>query len=180
MAPPHADLIAFVYPKAAGLTPASAAIVRECSQDVPVIREIVPPETGLAFSAMRALRTGLQDEASFVVSVDELQRPEGYRLIGAFEESKESAVAVAGFRTGHNLAWGHYLYVDDLSTLPEARRDGHGRRLLDWLAVEAGRLGCEQLHLDSGVGLDRADAHRLYLNSGLVISAHHFARYVST
>jgi GNAT superfamily N-acetyltransferase len=74
------------------------------------------------------------------------------------------------------LARGRYLYVDDLSTHPEARRRGYGRQLLDWLADEARRLHCEQLHLDSGVGLDRVDAHRLYFNAGLVISAYHFAR----
>jgi hypothetical protein len=28
------------------------------------------------------------------------------------------------------------------------------------------------------IGLDRADAHRLYLNAGIVIPSHHFARYV--
>jgi hypothetical protein len=44
--------------------------------------------------------------------------------------------------------------------------------------MEGRRLDCDQLHLDSGVGLDRADAHRLYLNPGLAIAAHHFARYV--
>lgn len=140
-----------------------------------MIRELLPPDTGLAFEAMRALRTGLADRASFVRQVDEAQRPEGYRLVGAFEQSEGDAVAVAGFRVGHNLAWGHYLYVDDLSTLPAARRRGHGRALLDWLLEEARRNGCEQLHLDSGAGLERADAHRLYLNAGLVISAHHFA-----
>jgi GNAT superfamily N-acetyltransferase len=143
-----------------------------------VIRELLPPDTGLAFEAMRALRTGLTDRDSFVVRVDAVQRPEGYRLVGAFEEEGADALAVAGFRAGNSIAWGHYLYVDDLSTLPAARRRGHGRALLDWLLEEAGRLGCDQLHLDSGVGLDRADAHRLYLNAGLVISAHHFARPV--
>jgi GNAT superfamily N-acetyltransferase len=142
----------------------------------PVIRELLPPETGLAFEAMRALRTDLADEMTFVRRVDEIQRAEGYRLVAAFDDGEAVAAAVAGFRTGHNLAWGHHLYVDDLSTRPEARKRGHGRGLLAWLTEEAGRLGCDQLHLDSGVGLDRADAHRLYLNSGLVISAHHFAR----
>jgi GNAT superfamily N-acetyltransferase len=105
-----------------------------------------------------------------------VQRAEGYRLVGAFEEGMEDAVAVAGFRVGHMLAWGRFLYVDDLSTLPAARRRGHGRAVLEWLAEEAGRLGCEQLHLDSGVGPDRFDAHRLYLNVGLAITSHHFAR----
>ncbi|HEX6227979.1 MAG TPA: GNAT family N-acetyltransferase [Solirubrobacterales bacterium] len=142
------------------------------------IRELLAPETGLAFEAMRALRDRLPDRESFARQVDELQRPEGYRLVGAFEEDEEDAVAVAGFRAGHSIAWGHYLYVDDLSTRPDARRRGHARALLDWLQEEARRLGCDQLHLDSGVGLDRADAHRLYLNAGYVIASHHFAQRV--
>jgi len=144
-----------------------------------MVREIVPPETGLAFAPMRALRTDLADEAAFVRRVDEVQRPEGYRLVGAFAEGTPRAVAVAGFRVAHSLSWGRFLYVDDLSTLPEARRLGYGRALLDWLSTEGRRLGCGQLHLDSGVGPERGDAHRLYLNAGLVISAHHFARLLA-
>ncbi len=143
-----------------------------------MIREIHPPDTATAFEAMRALRAHFTDVEAFVRRVDEVQRPEGYRLVGAFEESEAAAAAVAGFRCGHNLAWGDYLYVDDLSTHPDARHRGHGRALLDWLVEEAKRLGCEQLHLDSGVGLERADAHRLYMNANLVISAHHFTRLV--
>jgi GNAT superfamily N-acetyltransferase len=127
---------------------------------------------------MRALRTDFADEQAFVERVDEVQRPEGYRLLAAFEGEGQVAVAAAGFRSLHSLSWGHYLYVDDLSTLPEARRRGHARALLEWLLEEARRLDCDQFHLDSGVELDRADAHRLYLNAGLLISAHHFARYV--
>jgi GNAT superfamily N-acetyltransferase len=144
-----------------------------------VIAEIVPPHTALAFGAMRALRTQLAEEASFAARIDELQRPEGYRLVGVFDAPGSPALAVAGFRLGHNLAWGRFIYVDDLSTSAEARRRGHGRALLDWLAEEATRLGCDQLHLDSGVGSERAEAHRLYLNSGLQISAHHFARGIA-
>jgi GNAT superfamily N-acetyltransferase len=145
----------------------------------PEIRELLPPETGLAFEAMRELRTGLGDEQSFVRQVDEVQRAEGYRLVAAFEPGASAPSAVAGFRTAHGLAWGHYLYVDDLSTKPSKRRRGHARKLLGWLVEEGKRLGCDQFHLDSGVGIDRAVAHRLYLNTGLVISAHHFARYVN-
>lgn len=125
---------------------------------------------------MSALRSRLTDEAEFVRLVDNIQRPEGYRLVGVFEPDWPHAASVSGFRVGHMLAWGHFLYVDDLSTLPEARRGGHGRRLLEWLVEEGRRLGCEQLHLDSGVGSDRAEAHRLYLNAGLQITSHHFAR----
>jgi len=140
------------------------------------VREIVSPDTGTAYLAMNALRTHVPDEAEFVRLVDEVQRPQGYRLVGAFDAEEPAAAAVAGFRTGNNLAWGHFLYVDDIATRPEFRRRGLGTALLVWLAREAARLGCEELHLDSGVQLERADAHRLYLNSGLVITSHHFAR----
>jgi GNAT superfamily N-acetyltransferase len=140
------------------------------------LREIVPPDTALAFPAMQALRPQFADEAAFVELVDGVQRAESYRLVGVFEDEPAHALAVAGFRVGHMLAWGRFLYVDDLSTLPEARRRGYGRQLLDWLGEEAERLGCDQLHLDSGVGPDRTDAHRLYFNTGLEITSFHFAR----
>ena len=39
---------------------------------------------------------------------------------------------------------------------------------------EGRRLGCEAVHLDSGVGSDRAAAHRLYMRHHLRISSHHF------
>lgn len=139
-----------------------------------MIREVLPPDTAQAFRAMQALRTHLRDRQEFVRRVDEVQRPAGYRLVGAFEDGTD-ALAIAGFRIGENLAWGRFLYVDDLSTLPEARRRGYARGLLDWLLEEGRRQGCDQLHLDSGVGLARAEAHRLYLNAGLVIASHHFA-----
>jgi GNAT superfamily N-acetyltransferase len=141
-----------------------------------VIRELPPEETGLAYEAMVALRVDVADEAAFVERVNEVQRPEGYRLVAAFDEGEETAAGVAGFREGHNLAWGHFIYVDDLSTRPESRRRGHGAGLLRWVLEEAGRLGCDQVHLDSGVIIERSDAHRLYFNSGYVISGHHFAR----
>ena len=122
---------------------------------------------------MSALRTRYTDEAEFVRRVDDVQRPEGYRIVGAFEGDR--CVAVAGFRMIHNLAWGDTLYVDDLSTLPEARGRGYGRALLEWCRDEGARNGCAEFHLDSGVGPEREDAHRLYFNTGLRITSYHFA-----
>jgi GNAT superfamily N-acetyltransferase len=139
-------------------------------------KEILPPHTALAFEAMRALRTHYANEAEFVRRVDEVERPEGYRLVGLFDG--ERVVAVAGFRLMHTLAWGRVLYVDDLSTHPDARRRGHGRALLEWVAGEARRLSCDQLHLDSGVEANRLDAHRLYLSAGMRITSFHFAKPV--
>lgn len=140
------------------------------------IRELPAGDTRLAHDAMRALRTNYEDERRFVEHVDEVLRPGGYRLLGAFVPGEEHAVAVAGFRVSDSLAWGHHLYIDDLSTTPQARRQGHAGALLDWLIEEGQTLGCGQLHLDSGVGPERFDAHRLYHNHGLTIYSHHFAR----
>jgi len=99
-------------------------------------RELLTGETHLAHQAMRALRTTYESDERFVEYVDGVLRPAGYRLLGAFSPDRESAVAVAGFRVGDNLAWGHYLYVDDLSTAPEARRQGLAGALLEWLIEE--------------------------------------------
>jgi GNAT superfamily N-acetyltransferase len=142
------------------------------------IRELLAGETRLAHEAMRALRTAQQDPDAFVERVDGVLRPAGYRLIGVFVPDREPAVAVAGFRVADSLAWGRHVYIDDLSTVPDARRQGHGGALLDWALGEARRLGCGQLHLDSGTGPERFDAHRVYHGRGLSIYSHHFARGV--
>jgi GNAT superfamily N-acetyltransferase len=143
-----------------------------------VIRELAAGETHFASKAMLELRPGLGDEASFVKRVDGTQRPEGYRLVASFEDGDEQAAAVAGFRVVHYIAWGDALYCDDLGTRPEHRGRGHAGKLIDWMIEEAKRLGCGQFHLDSGVGEDRQDAHRLYLNKGMRISSYHFSRSV--
>jgi GNAT superfamily N-acetyltransferase len=138
------------------------------------VRELEAGETGLAWEALHALRPHLTDRAAFVARVDDVQRPEGYRIVAVFEEGTEQARAAAGFRVGHNLAWGRFLYVDDLSTVPDARRRGHAAALLAWVAEEAGRLGCDSVELDSGVGADRRDAHRTYFGAGMRIASFHF------
>jgi GNAT superfamily N-acetyltransferase len=140
-----------------------------------VVRELPARETRLAYRAMLELRTNVGTEAEFVDRVNRFQRPEGYRLVASFAEGERHAAAVAGFRTGHYLAWGHTLYCDDLSTRRSFRQQGHAGALVDWLIAEAGRLGCDQFHLDSGVLRERQDAHRLYMNKRMRISAYHFS-----
>ncbi|HVA25259.1 MAG TPA: GNAT family N-acetyltransferase [Chloroflexota bacterium] len=124
---------------------------------------------------MLDLRPQAGSREQFVENVNRLQRAEGYRLVAAFEDGVEQAAAIAGFRTCHFQSWGYAMYVDDLSARAQFRGRGHGGALMDWLLAEARRLGCGQLHLDSGVGPDRQTAHRLYLNKRMRISAHHFS-----
>jgi GNAT superfamily N-acetyltransferase len=137
------------------------------------VREIGPGDSGLVFRAMHELRTHLDSREEFERLVDQVQRPQGYRLAGSFDAGAEEAVAVAGFRLTDSLSWGRHIYVDDLVTREAHRGRGHGDALMRWLMEEAVRLGCSQLHLDSGV--QRFDAHRFYLAHGMAITAHHFA-----
>lgn len=137
------------------------------------VRELAVGETALAAAALLELRPAFGDAEALVAAAD-AQRADGYRIVASFDEGSAEAAAAAGFRLGHNLAWGRHLYVDDLSCRAACRRRGHAGALMRWLLDEARRAGCAQLHLDSGVQRARADAHRLYLNHGLWISSHHF------
>lgn len=99
------------------------------------------------------------------------QEKEGYQLI--FISDQEGVKSVAGYRIAHFLAWGRVLYVDDLITLPEARGIGFGTHLLKWLMGEAKKHQCNGIHLDTGI--EREDAHRLYLNLGMKINCLHLS-----
>lgn len=142
------------------------------------IRELSSEDCHLAYPAMRALRTGLRDEQEFVTRVRaQLQR--GYRLVGVFDDGTPEALSVAGFHLGENLAWGAHCYLEDLSTLPEARGRGGATMLLDWLTEEAAGRGATEIHLESGVQAERQDAHRLYFAAGMRISSYHFSKRLS-
>ncbi len=137
----------------------------------PEVREMVSDaQVALTFPVMRQLRPHLE-EGGYVGRIGRMRR-EGYRLAAVVDE--ERVVCVAGFRVRDFLYTGRHLYVDDLVTDEEARSGGHGRLLLDWLAAEAKRQGCGQLHLDSGV--QRHDAHRFYFREGMRISSYHFVK----
>lgn len=126
-------------------------------------------EIRACFPVMAQLRPHLAAE-EFVSRVRR-QMESGYRL--AYVEEAGRAVAVAGFWLIENLAWGRFLYVDDLVTDEAERSRGHGERLFEWLVAEAKRNGCGELHLDSGV--QRFAAHRFYLRQRMNITCHHFA-----
>ncbi len=120
--------------------------------------------------AMLELRPHIAAE-TFVPLVQDMMK-EGYQL--AFIEENGEAAAVIGFRYLQFLFCGKHFYIDDLSTLPEARGKGYGGMLLDYVAERARTEGFTVITLDSGH--HRHTAHRLYLNKGFFISSHHFTK----
>jgi len=130
-------------------------------------------EIAACYPVMRELRPQIAEE-QFLSRVRS-QEGAGYRL--AYIHETTGVVAVAGFRIGENLAWGRFLYVDDLVTLPGRRSRGHGAKLLSWLKELAEKEGCEQLHLDSGI--QRKEAHRFYEREGMTMASFHFVEKIA-
>lgn len=122
------------------------------------------------FEAMHELRPHLT-KPEYIAQVHRQMRNHGYVLVYVMVDGR--VVAAAGYRVAEYLAWGRAFYVDDLITVGAERNLGYGGALLDWLINEARRLSCKEFHLDSGV--QRFDAHRLYMSRKMKISSHHFS-----
>jgi len=122
------------------------------------------------FKVIKELRPHLAEE-SFLSLIKKMMT-EGYEL--AFIEENNRAVAAVGFRYLQLLYNGTQYYIDDLTTLPESRGRGYAGRLLDFVETLAREKGFNTVTLDSGH--QRFDAHRLYLNKGFKIVAHHFSK----
>lgn len=142
------------------------------------IRTVGADETAKAAAALRELWPKYS-EAEIVTQVDELLRPNGYNLIGLWTDDSPNAVCALGYRIQYSLWLGKSLYVVDIATLPEWRGNGFGPALMEWVEAEARRLDCAAVHLDSGVGADRAAAHRMYMQRHYQIVCHHFLRRLS-
>ncbi len=123
------------------------------------------------WKAMQALRPHLAEE-EFLPLVTGMMK-EGFEM-AYIAGDDGNAVAVVGFRYLQFLFNGKHIYIDDLSTLPGARGKGYGSKLIDHVCTIAKEKGYTSVTLDSGH--HRTDAHRLYLNKGFNISAHHFTK----
>jgi GNAT superfamily N-acetyltransferase len=121
------------------------------------------------YDVMSELRPHVQRE-EFLARVKRQKGIANYEL--AFVLAEDQVQAVAGFRVTESLAWGKYLYVDDLVSRSDARSKGHGGKLFDWLVAYAKQHDCDQFHLDSAV--HRFRAHRFYLLKRMNIESHHF------
>lgn len=124
--------------------------------------------------AILALRTQLSSDVAFE-KIRFQQHNEGFVLaFVASENPVQSAPAVIGYRVLNFLHSGRTLYIDDLSSLPDARGKGYASALLDFVVDQARQQKCDCVSLDSGQNPARFDAHRLYLKKGFNITSHHF------
>jgi GNAT superfamily N-acetyltransferase len=82
------------------------------------------------FSVVKELRTHLE-LADFVTQVQRQQQQFNYQLV--YLRADGIVRAVAGFRISESLAWGKFLYVDDLVSRSDSRSQGYGTHLFNWL-----------------------------------------------
>lgn len=120
------------------------------------------------YAVMSELRPHIRAD-EFLARVRQ-QQSGGYQLACIVDQEVK---AVAGFRISLNLAYGKFLYVDDLVSKADDRSKGYGGALFDWLVQLARDNDCDQFHLDSGV--QRFGAHRFYLTKRMDIASHHFS-----
>jgi len=99
------------------------------------------------------------------------QQKSGYQI--AYVKSDSNILCVAGFVVGEKIAWGKHIYIDDLVTNEKCRSIGVGAFIISWFKSYCKELGCNQLHLDSGI--QKFPAHRFYLNNRFNIASHHFS-----
>jgi GNAT superfamily N-acetyltransferase len=122
------------------------------------------------WNAINVLRPNLTKE-NYLALIDNMTS-QTYQL--AFIEDENGDVpAIVGFRYMTMLYCGNIIYIDDLSTVSEARGKGYASQLLDFIIELAQTQKLDGVHLDSGH--QRYDAHRLYLNKKFKITAHHFS-----
>ncbi|MFZ6749491.1 GNAT family N-acetyltransferase [Undibacterium sp. Ren11W] len=121
------------------------------------------------FPAFKELRPQL-DYENFLAQIRR-QQTQCYEILALRHDGRIKSVA--GFRSVEFLAWGKVLYIDDLSTLQNARGNGYAGKVLDHLIAHAKSSGCAGVHLDTGYA--RHAAHRLYLEKGFQFNCHHLA-----
>lgn len=139
-----------------------------------VVQEAGEDDVAATWPVMAQLRPHL-DRETYLTMVDRMRRTDGFRLAAAYNDGRIGAVA--GFRVLEMLYCGRILSVDDLVTDQDSRSSGLGKAMLDWLTDEARRLGCGQIHLDSGV--QRLDAHRFYEREGFQKLGWHFTTKIT-
>ena len=136
---------------------------------VPLVHAETDDEILATWPTMALLRPHLTRK-KYLAAVRRMMSGGGYRLAVVAEAG--AVVAVAGYRIVETLYGGRTLVIDDLVTAEGSRSAGHGGWLLRALREHAGREGCTQVHLDSGV--QRKRAHQFYTREGFSVVGLHF------
>ncbi len=122
------------------------------------------------FPVMRELRPHLSNAQELVQRVSRM-RDQGYRLVAA--KRVGALVDLAGYRLQDLLAYGPFIYVDDLVVTEAERGSRLGAKLLDEVGHIGRERGCERLVLDTAI--DNTLGQRFYFRYGMLPRATRFS-----
>lgn len=137
------------------------------------LRELTPGEDTAAFPALHRLHTYIRGIGQFQELI-QTQRAEGYRLLGIFEEGKQNAVTICGFRIQTTLIAGKHLNIEDFGSYHQPIADSHIHTILTELKKIAHQEHCTSIHANSSVATDSNNIHHLYLKHGFTLNSHLF------
>lgn len=120
------------------------------------------------YPLFKELRPHIKGEQNFISQWNK-QVDEGYII--SFVEITGNVVAAVGYRLMTTMAWGRFIYIDDLIALPDQCGRGYGTLLLKHIQNKAVKLNLKGVHLDTGY--QRHLAHNSYLRNGFKLNCHH-------
>jgi GNAT superfamily N-acetyltransferase len=110
-------------------------------------------------------------ESEFFVKYKKLLKGD-VKVLGLFSDTELCTVAVASI-IDDNID-GRYLYLYDLVTDIEKRRQGYGTEMLKYVQNLAIYNGCQRIKLNSG--LHRSDEHRFLKSNGFEMFHYSFVK----
>ena len=104
--------------------------------------------------------------------IEQIRRKEkmGYKLYAL--KVKNEIVSLIGIRIYEYFGCGKFLIIDDLVSDEGKRDNGYGGILFQWAIDYARNIKCNEIQLDSSIGLFQA--HKFYFNKEMKISNYHF------
>ena len=136
------------------------------------MQKFIQVEDTVAFPALRHLHTYICGLKQYLEQI-QAKRTEDYRLLGIFEEGKQNAVTICGFRI-HPLIAGKHLNIEDLGSYHQLIADNHIHMILNELKIIAHKEHCTSIHAVSSVTTDSNNKHHLYLKHGFTLDSNKF------
>ena len=114
------------------------------------------------------------EESDYSCQLDEML-PHNYFQVGAFDGDR--CMGISGVWIGNKLWCGKYLEIDHIVIRNEARSEGIGKRLVDFLKKLAEEEQCISIGLDSFTF--NHQSHKFFFREGFKIKGFHFVHVLS-
>lgn len=137
---------------------------------MPIIELKQTTEFEAAYTLVQQLNPGLT-QAEFRTRLEKMLR-QGYRCIAYVEQGEY--IGLCGFWEGTRFWCGDFIDLDNVVVDDKARRQGIGKKLVDWVEQEARRQNRNQIGLDCYV--THHGAHNFYLRERFIIKGYHLIK----